>query len=88
LCIYSLIFLSYHFSVPFLTAAERRGIIPPEIKSAIRGAKTQGANTVLLEIVTPDLSWEIIEPTVKKMLGAHVRKAPVYWEGRLYSILK
>jgi hypothetical protein len=32
LCIYSLIFLSYHLSIPFLTAAERRGIKPPEIK--------------------------------------------------------
>jgi hypothetical protein len=32
LCIYSLILPSYHFLAVFLTAAERRGIIPPEIK--------------------------------------------------------
>jgi hypothetical protein len=30
--IYSLIIPSYHFPIPFLTAAERRGIKPPEIK--------------------------------------------------------
>jgi hypothetical protein len=49
LCIYSLIILPYHFSVPFLTIAERRGIKPPEIK-----LKVLSSETVPLQAITAE----------------------------------
>jgi hypothetical protein len=58
------------------------------VDSALKGAKEQGAHTVLLEIVTPDLQWEVLENAVKNRLGSYVRKALVYWNGKLHTILK
>jgi hypothetical protein len=58
------------------------------VKTTINGAKKQGANTVLLEIVTPDLSWETVEQAVKDRLGNHVKKTLVYWKGKLHTIQK
>jgi hypothetical protein len=58
------------------------------VDSALKGAKEQGAHTVLLEIVTPDLPWELLENAVKNRLGSHIRKALVYWNGKLRTVLK
>jgi hypothetical protein len=58
------------------------------VDTALKEAKEQGARTVLLEIVTPDLQWEVLESAVKNRLGSHVRKVLVYWYGKLYTILK
>jgi SPP1 gp7 family putative phage head morphogenesis protein len=58
------------------------------VDTALKGAKEQGAHTVLLEIVTPDLQWEVIEKAVKNRLGSRIKKALVYWNGKLHTILK
>jgi SPP1 gp7 family putative phage head morphogenesis protein len=58
------------------------------IDTAIKGAIKQGAHTVLLEIVIPDLPWEVLEKAVKNRLGSQVKKALVYWNGKLHTILK
>ncbi|MDR2551547.1 MAG: hypothetical protein LBD31_00035 [Treponema sp.] len=64
------------------TATERA------IDTAIKSAKKQGASTVLIEIVTLDLSWETVKKAVEDRLGSHVRKALIYWKGTLHTLLK
>jgi hypothetical protein len=61
LCIYSLIPPSYHPLIHFLTAAERRGIKPPEIKEeTINNAVKAGAlrsSTKIVEIEEIPLAY-------------------------------
>ncbi len=55
---------------------------------AIRGARRQGASTVLVDIVTQALDWETIEQAVKSQVRNHIKKALVIWKGKLYEITK
>jgi hypothetical protein len=57
-------------------------------KKAVRRAREQGANIALIEIVTPDLTWAVVQPAVKRRLGRTVQKALVYCEGELHPVVK
>jgi len=58
------------------------------ITEAIIRAKKQPISTILLDIVTPDLTIDFVEPLVKKQLGSRIKKAIVLLGGKAYSFPK
>jgi len=58
------------------------------VTEAMKRAKGQRASTILLEVVTPDLTIDIVEPLVRKQLGSHIKKAIVLLGGKAYSFPK
>jgi hypothetical protein len=58
------------------------------IIKAMKRARKQGVSTILLEIVTTNLSLDFVEPIVKKQLGNHIKNALVSIGGKVYPIKK
>ncbi len=58
------------------------------IQKAVRGARKQGASTVLVDIITQSLDWSSIEKAIKSQIGNHIKTALVIWKDRLYEIAK
>jgi hypothetical protein len=65
LCIYSLILPFYHLFICFLTAAERRGIIPPEIKKQQKQVAEQVHHEQKKERVLPPFPENFFYGAVK-----------------------
>jgi hypothetical protein len=53
---------------------------------AFKRGREQGASTILVEIVTPDLSRETIEKIAKHQLGKRIKKIIVSWNGEIIDI--
>jgi len=56
------------------------------IIEALNRAKRQGATSVLLDIVTPDLTIDFVKPVVKKQLGKHLKIAIILFGKTEYKI--
>jgi hypothetical protein len=56
------------------------------LHNAFKRGRKQGASTILLEIVTPDLSWETVEKVAKHQLGKRITKIIISWNGKIIDI--
>jgi hypothetical protein len=58
------------------------------IKKALDRAKDQGVSIVLLEIVTPDLTDNFVDTSIKKHLGSRIKYALVSQGGNVRTVTK
>jgi hypothetical protein len=70
--------------------AEIKHVFKPSgtaVNTAVQGAKDQGAGLVLMA-VSDQLSWETINKEAGDRIGSHVKKALVFWRGKIHAITK